>query len=147
VATPARVPPPEVGRSIYWASRVGSFESLGILVIACRHRDPAPRSFAVDVFDPRGARATSFGPRRVDGVPAGKKVLFVSRDDYFKDRGAVNMRLGHLGTGTARIASDARDVRCDGRMRFDPGKLHPSWWKGVGLYPAGVGATPLAVQW
>src|SRR5204862_8170384 len=52
-ATPSPVPepPPPFGHVVYRAARVAGFESLGITMIACRHRDPVPRRFAVQFFD------------------------------------------------------------------------------------------------
>ena len=51
-ATPVPEPSPAVGRVVYRATRVASFESLGVTMIACRHRDPGPRMIAVEFFDP-----------------------------------------------------------------------------------------------
>ena len=131
-------PAPPFGAVIYRAGKVASFESLGVVVIACRHRDPVPRSFAVEFFDRSGKRVSVFGPHRVDGVPAGKKIVFVSEATYFRNRDVINVRVGHFGPGSARVISDARIVRCLGKMRFDPGALHPTYWRGMGLVREGM---------
>ena len=149
--SPTRVPEPPVpfGAVIYRAAKVGSYESLGVTVIACRHRDRAPRRFAVEFFDPArgGVQVSVFGPHVANGVPPGKKIVFVSEGTYFKNRDVVNVKVGHLAPGTARVVSDARIVRCMGKMRFDPGPLVPTRWKGTGMVREGVGATPAPEPW
>lgn len=147
--TPTRVPepPPPIGRVVYRASKVGSYESLGVPVIACRHRDPAPRTIAVEFFDQLGRKVLVFGASTVPNVPPGKKVVFVSDATHYQNRDVVNIRLAHFGDGTARVLSDARILHCMAKMRFDPGARYSSYWRGMGLYREGVGATPLPVDW
>ena len=50
-----------VRRVIYRAAKVAGFESLGVTMIACRHRDPVPRRFAVQFFDRAGRQVSTFG--------------------------------------------------------------------------------------
>jgi hypothetical protein len=145
--TPVPEPPPAFGRVVYRASKVGSFESLGVPVIACRHRDPAPRTIGVEFFDRLGRKVLVFGANVIPNVPRGKKIVFVSDATYFPKRDVVDVRVGHFGDGTARIISDARIIHCLARMRFDPGALTPSYWRSAGLYREGVGATPVRVDW
>jgi hypothetical protein len=146
--SPVPEPPLPFGAVIFRAGKVGSFETLGVAVIACRHRDPAPRRFAVQFFDPMrgGVQVTAFGPKVVE-VPPGKKIVFVTDAEYFKNRDVTNMHVGHLGGGTARVISDARVVRCMGKMRFDPGPGRASRWTGTGMVRDGVGATPAPEPW
>ncbi len=147
IATPMAEPSPAAGRVVYRASRVASFESLGVTMIACRHRDPGPRMLAVEFFDAQGKPVTLFGPSLVPRWLPGKKLLFVSDPTYFRNRDIIDMRVAHLASGTARIISDARILHCRAKMRFDAGAGRPSYVRGVGLYRAGVGATPVPVEW
>ena len=142
-------PPVPFGAVIFRAGKVGSFESLGVTVIACRHRDPVPRRIAVQFFDLEhgNVQVSVFGPHVAEAVPAGKKVVFVSDGTYFKNRDVIDVRVAHLARGTARVVSDARIVRCMGKMRFDPGALLPSRWTGTGMVREGVGATPAPEPW
>lgn len=135
-------PPLPLGAVIYRASEIVSLESLGVTVIACRHRDPVPRNFAVDFFDPAGKQVSVFGPSSAHRVPAGKKIVFVSDSYYFQKRDVIDVRLAHLPSGTARIASDARTVRCQGKIRFDGGARAPSYWRDIGLVRAGALPAP-----
>ncbi len=149
VATPTAVPepPPSFGRVAYRASKAASFESLGVAMIACRHRDPQPRRIGVEFFDYLGRKVALFGPGVAFPWPPGKKIVFVSDNTYFLGREVIDMRVSHFSEGTARIISDARIIRCLAKMRFDPGARAKSYLRGVGLYREGVGATPVPVQW
>jgi len=147
VTTPVPEPSPAVGRVAYHASKVASFESLGVTMIACRHRDPAPRMISVEFFDPAGNRVTLFGPNTIPSWAPGKKLLFVSDPTYFQKRDIIDMRVGHLSGGTARIVSDARAIHCIAKIRFDAGAGRPSYIRSVGLYRERPGATPAPVDW
>jgi hypothetical protein len=140
-------PPVPFGRVIYRAAKAASFESLGVTVIACRHFDPGPRQFTVDFFAPDGKKVGMFGPYIAGDVPPGKKVVFVTDATYFRKRDVFDVRLGHLTGGPARVISDAKIVRCMGKIRFDAGVHIPSRWDTIGFYRAGVGATPAPVGW
>ncbi len=129
------------GRVIYRAVRAGSFESLGITVIACRHRDPVPRRFMVEFFERSGRKVTTFGGH-VAEVPAGEKLIFVTDSRYFKNRKVTDVRLGHLTGGPAVITSNAEIVRCQGKIRLDGGIGHPSRRGEIGLYREGETPPP-----
>jgi len=129
------------GRVIYRAVRAGSFESLGITMIACRHRDPVPRRFMVEFFERSGRQVTTFGPN-VAEVAAGEKVFFVTDARYFKNRKITDVRLGHLTGGPATITSNAEIVRCHGKIRLDGGIGHPSRRGEIGLYREGETPPP-----
>ena len=146
-ATPVSEPSPAVGRVVYRATKVASFESLGVTMIACRHRDPGPRMISLEFFDADGKRVSVFGPTALQRWEPGKKLLFVSDPTYFRNRDVIDMRLGHLSTGTARIVSDARILHCRGQIRFDPGVGRPSSMRSIGLYRVTPGATPPSVEW
>jgi hypothetical protein len=145
--TPVPEPPPTVGRVVYRASKVGSYESLGVPVVACRHRDPVPRTIAVEYFDRLGKTVRLFGANVVPNVGRGKKIVFVSDVTYYRNRDVIDMRVAHFVDGTGRVLSDARIIHCMAKMRFDPGALHPTYWRSMGLYRAGAGATPVPVEW
>jgi len=145
LATPVPEPSPAVGRVAYHASKVASFESLGVTMIACRHRDPAPRMVSVEFFDPAGNRVALFGPNTIPSWAPGKKLLFVSDPTYFPKRDIIDMRVGHLSGGTARIVSDARAIHCIAKIRFDAGVGRPSYIRSVGLYREG--RAPAPVDW
>lgn len=145
--TPVPLPPPPFGHVVYRASRAGSYESLGVPVIACRHRDPGPRKIGVEFFERLGKKVGVFGPDTLPNVPPGKKVIFVSEAGHYRNRDVVVVRVGHFGDGTARVVSDARIIHCMARMRFDPGALAPTYWRSMGLYREGTGATPVPVEW
>lgn len=145
VATPVPEPSPAVGRVVYRASKVASFESLGVTMIACRHRDPAPRMISVEFFDQAGNRVALFGPNTIPSWAPGKKLLFVSDPMYFQKRDVIDMRVGHLSGGTARIVSDARAIHCLAKIRFDAGVGRPSYIRSVGLYREG--RAPAPVDW
>jgi len=146
-ATPVPEPSPAVGRVVYRATRVASFESLGVTMIACRHRDPGPRMIAVEFFDPAGKRVTLFGPNGTQSWAPGKKLLFVSDPTYFRARDVMDMRVSHLAGGTARVVSDARILHCRGKIRFDPGARRASYTRSIGLYRVTPGAIPPSVEW
>ncbi len=148
---PTPVPEPTVpfGRVVYRAARVAGFESLGVTMIACRHRDPEPRRFTVQFFDPLGRPISMFGVGRVTSpLPAGKKVVFVTDGMPFARRADVtNVGLGHLPMGTARVVSDATIVHCIGKLRLDAGARSPSWRDEIGLVRAGMPFPSLPPQW
>jgi hypothetical protein len=146
-ATPVPPPPPTFGHIVYKASRAGSYESLGVPVIACRHRDPAPRKITVEFFDHMGKKVSIFGADTLPSVPPGKKVIFASEIGHFRNRDVVAVRVGHFSDGTARVVTDARIIHCMAKMLFDPGPSVPSYWRGMGLHREGTGATPEAVDW
>jgi len=149
-AAPSPLPesPLPFGRVVYRAARVAGFESLGITMIACRHRDPEPRRFAVQFFDRRGqpvptlANFTASPP-----MPAGKKVVFVTDGLPFAGRDVLNLRLAHLAAGTARVVSDARVLRCIGKMRMDGGARSPSYRDEIGLVREGMLLPKLLDVW
>ena len=148
--TPAATePPPPFGRVIYRAARIAGLESLGITMIACKHRDAVPRRFAVQFFDPSGRLVSQFGNISASPpTPAGKKVAFVTDGMPFEDRPDVlNLRLGHLQRGTARVISDATVVRCIGRMRMDGGAHLSSYREDIGLVRAGEPLPELPRYW
>ncbi|MCC6765725.1 MAG: hypothetical protein IT293_13790 [Deltaproteobacteria bacterium] len=146
--SPLPEPAPAFGRVIYRAARVGGFEQTGVTMIACRHRDPERRRFAVQFFDRTGRVVSSFGATTSPPTPAGKKVLFVTDGVPFTRRGDVlNVRLGHLALGTARVVSDARVVHCVGKMRMDGGLRLPSYRDEIGLVRAGTLLPALPATW
>ena len=152
--TPTAIPepPPAFGRVIYRATKAGSFESLGITMIMCRHRDAAPRRFAVEFFDQLGKKMTLFGASVIPNVPPGRKIVFVSEASPFhnpdpKYRDLYDVKASHMAGGVARVVSDAKVVHCIGKMRFDPGALAKTYWRGMGFYREGVGATPAPPGW
>ena len=145
--TPEPFPSPAFGHVVYRASRAGSYESLGFPVIACRHRDPGPRTIRVEFFDHLNKRVSVFGPDTLPNVPPGKKVLFASEGSHYKNRDVVIVHVGHFVNGTARVVSDARIIHCMARMRFNPGPLTPTYWRSMGLYREGTGATPVPLDW
>jgi hypothetical protein len=145
VPTKLSEPAPAFGKVVYRAAKVGSFESLGVTVIACRHRDPAPRRFAVEFFDPLGNKMTLFGASVIPNVPAGKKIVFVTDATHHRNRDVIDVRASHLGGGTARVISDARVVHCTSKMRFDPGPRAKTYWRSTGLHREGAAAP--SVDW
>ncbi len=147
--TPTRVPEPPsaVGRVAYRASKAASYESLGVVVIACRHRDPVPRTIAVEYFDGLGRKVGVFGPSSIPNVPRGKKMVFVSDGTHYRNHDVIDVRVGHFVDGTARVLSDAHLIHCMAKMRFDPGILSATYWRSVGFYREDVGATPVPVDW
>lgn len=147
-ASPRPEPSPPFGRVVYRAARIAGFESLGIVMIACRHRDPVPRRFAVQFFDPAGRPVSTFGTSVSPPVAAGAKVLFVTDGRPFSNRPDVtNVRLGHLALGTARVVSDAVVVRCVGKMRMDAGLRAPSYRDEIGLVREGEPLPVLPNAW
>lgn len=145
-ATPVAEPPPPFGRVVYRATKVGSFESLGVLVIRCRQKDGVPRRLQVDVFTTSGRPVPFFGTNRIDPWPSGAATTIVGDGRYYQNRPDVrSMRLGHLTAGTARVVSDARMIRCQGRMRFDGGWGLRTKWDGIGF--AREGREPQAPTW
>jgi hypothetical protein len=141
--------PPPFGRVIYRAARIAGLESLGITMISCKHRDAVPRRFAVQFFDPNGRVVSQFGNIPASPpTPAGKKVAFVTDGMPFENRpDLLNLRLGHLQHGTARVISDATVVRCIGRMRMDGGLTLPSYREEIGLVRAGEPLPELPRYW
>jgi hypothetical protein len=149
-ATPSPIPEPPVpfGRVVYRAARVAGFEGLGVTVIACRHRDPEPRRFAVQFFDRAGKPVSTFGNIAASPpIPAGKKVVFVTDIMPFVGRDVLNVRLGHLAIGTARVVSDARIVHCVGKLHMDPGPRSPSYRDEIGLVREGTPLPTLSSIW
>ena len=147
-ASPRSEPSPPFGRVVYRAARVAGFESLGIVMIACRHRDPVPRRFAVQFFDPEGRPVSTFGTSVSPPVAAGEKVVFVTDGMPFSNRPDVtNVRLGHLTIGTARVVSDAVVLRCIGKMRMDGGLRTPSYRDEIGLVREGEPLPVLPNVW
>jgi hypothetical protein len=145
---PLPEPSPPFGRVIYRAAKAASFESLGVTMIACKHRDPLPRTFAVQFFDRAGRPISAFGPPHSAPTPAGKKVVFVTDGKHFATRDDVtNVRLGHLAVGTARVVSNARIVRCIGKARMDGGERLPSYREEIGLVRAGQPLPDLGDIW
>jgi hypothetical protein len=140
-AVPTPLPEPAVpfGRVVYRAAKVAAFESLGITMIACRHRDHVPRRFAVQFFNRAGQRMSTFGNIAASPpTPAGKKVVFVTDGSPFAGRDVLNLRLAHLAIGSARVVSDAVVVHCVGTMRMDGGARSPSYRDDIGLVRAGA---------
>jgi hypothetical protein len=135
-------PPLPFGAVIYRARKIASFESLGVTIVACRHRDPTPRNFAIDFFDPMGKQVRVFGPSFAHQVPTGKKIIFVTNRYYSAKRDVIDVRLAHLTSGTARVVSDARTVRCLGKIRFDGGARSPSRMRDIGLFRASATPAP-----
>lgn len=136
--TPSAEPSPPFGRVIYRAAKVAVLESTGVTMIACRHRDPVPRTFAVQFFDDAGRPRQAFAGWRSPPTPAGRKVTFVTDMLHFANRpDLLNVRVGHLSVGTARVVSDARVVRCIGKMRMDGGAHMASYRAEIGLVRAG----------
>jgi hypothetical protein len=149
-AQPTPLPEPSLpfGRVIYRAAKAGSFESLGVTMIACKHRDPLPRTFAVQFFDLAGRPISTFGAVHSPPIPAGKKVVFVTDGTYFQNRDdVVNLRVGHLSIGTARVVSNARVVRCLGKIRMDGGVHESSYRDDIGLVRAGRPLPDLGTTW
>ncbi len=147
-SSPLPEPPVPFGRVIYRASRVAGFESLGITMIACRHRDPVPRRFAVQFFDRSGRPISTFGNIPASApTPAGRKVVFVTDGLPFAGDDVLNLRLGHLPVGTARVVSDATIVHCVGKMRMDGGLRSPSYRDEIGLVRDGVPLPVLRDVW
>jgi hypothetical protein len=148
-ATPTPLPEPTVpfGRVIYRAAKVAGFESLGVTMIACRHRDPVPRRFAVHFFDRAGRQVSSFGVPWSPPTPAGKKVVFVTDGMHFHGDDILDIRLGHLAIGTARVVSDAEIVHCVGKIRMDGGARSPSSRDEIGLVRAGEPLPELGDGW
>lgn len=146
--TPLPEPPVPFGRVIYRAARVAGFESLGVTMIACRHRDPTPRRFAVQFFDRAGRLQQTFGNVNASApTPAGKRVVFVTDGLAFPGRDVLNLRLGHLAIGTARVVSDAVVVHCIGKMRMDGGEGTPSYRDEIGLVRDGAPLPVLPSVW
>ncbi len=152
--TPTAVPepPPAFGRVIYRAVKAGSYESLGIAMIMCRHRDREPRRFAFELFDMYGNKVTLFATSVVPSVPPGRKIVFVTDGTPFRNpdakvRDLYDVRAAHMSGGVARVISDATIVHCMGKMRFDPGVGAKTYWRSMGIYREGVGATPAPVDW
>jgi len=145
----ATEPPVPFGRVVYRAARIAGLEGLGITMIACKHRDAVPRRFAVQFFDPSGRLVSQFGNIPASPpTPAGKKVAFVTDGMPFTNRpDLLNLRLGHLQRGTARVISDATVVRCMGRMRMDGGARLPSYREEIGLVRAGQPLPDLPKYW
>src|SRR5262249_11496735 len=80
-------------------------------------------------------------------TPAGKKVLFVTDGLPFAGRDVLNLRLAHLALGTARVVSDARVLRCIGKMRMDGGARTPSYRDEIGLVRDGMPLPKLLDVW
>lgn len=148
-AAPTSIPEPAVpfGRVIYRAAKTAGFESLGVTMIACRHRDPVPRRFAVQFFDRAGRQVSSFGAVASPPVSAGKKVVFVTDGMHFPGDDVLNLRLGHLPIGTARVVSDAVIVHCIGKIRMDPGEHSPSYRDEIGFVRAGEPLPVVSDRW
>lgn len=149
-AQPTPLPEPSLpfGRVIYRAAKVASFESLGVTMIACKHRDPIARTFAVHFFDRAGRLISALGVMHSPPTPAGKKVLFVTDGLHFADRDDVlNIQLGHLAVGTVRIVSNAKVVRCIGKLRMDGGARQPSYREEIGLVREGQPLPDLGNTW
>ena len=141
-------PPPPFGRVIYRASKVAGMESLGVTMIACRHRDPVPRRFAVQFFDHAGRPVVSFGWPSSPPTPAGKKLVFITDALHFPNREDVlDLKLGHLTLGTARIVSDARVAHCIGKIRMDAGVHAASYRDEIGLVRDGEPLPDLGATW
>jgi hypothetical protein len=146
--SPTPEPTPPFGRVVYRIAKAASFESLGVMMIACRHRDPVPRRFAVEFWTDQGRRVQSFGQWSTGPVPAGKKVVFVGDGMHFANRPDVlDFQLGHFSIGAGWIASDARVVHCIGKIRMDGGVRQPSYREEIGLVRAGEPLPDLARSW
>ena len=149
-APPTPLPEPSLpfGRVVYRAAKAASFESLGVMMIACKHRDPIARTFAVQFFDRAGRPIPAFGPPHSPPTPAGKKVVFVTDGLHFANRADVlNLSVGHLAIGTARVVSNARIVRCIGKIRMDGGERRPSHREEIGLVREGEPLPDLGTTW
>ena len=149
-AAPTPLPEPAVpfGRVIYRAAKVAGFESLGVTMIACRHRDPLPRRFAVQFFDRADRQVSTFGNLPASPpTPAGKKVVFVTDGMHFEGDDVLDLRLGHLSIGTARVVSDAEIVHCVGKIRMDGGARSPSYRDEIGFVRAGEPLPVLPDVW
>lgn len=145
---PVAASPLPFGRVIYRAAKIAGLESLGITMIACRHRDPVPRRFAVQFFDRSGRLQSTFGNiASSPPTPAGKKVVFVTDGMPFAGDDVLNLRLGNLAMGTARVVSDAVVVRCVGKMRMDGGVGVPSYRDEIGLVRDGEPLPDLGGLW
>jgi hypothetical protein len=149
-AQPTPLPEPSLpfGRVIYRGSKAASFESLGVTMIACKHRDPLLRTFAVHFFDRAGRPVAAPGLAQSPPTPAGKKVVFVTDGMHFVGRPDVlNLQLGHLAVGTVRVVSNARVVRCIGKIRMDGGARLPSYREDIGLVREGQTLPDLGSTW
>jgi hypothetical protein len=145
--TPIPEPTPAFGRVVYRAARAASFESLGVTMIACRHRDAEPRRFVLQFFDPLG-RPISMANRSVATIPPGKKILWVTDLMHFERRPDVtSLGIAHLSRGTARVVSDATIVHCVGKIRFDAGARMPSWRDEIGLTREGLPLPTMSPYW
>jgi hypothetical protein len=146
--TPIPEPTPDFGRVIYRAAKVASLESLGVTMVACRHRDPTPRRFALQFFDRLGRKIQAINEETSPAVAAGKKVVFVTDGMHFRNRSDVqNLRMGHLAIGGARVVSDASVVHCVGKIRMDAGANAPSYRDEIGLVRAGEPLPVLVERW
>lgn len=146
--SPVPEPPAPFGRVVYRAARVAGLESLGITMIACRHRDRVPRRFAVQFFARDGRPVSTFGNVAASPpTPAGKKVVFVTDGMPFAGDDVLDLRLGHLPIGTARVVSDAVVVHCVGKMRMDGGLRLPSYRDEIGLVREGQPLPELPRFW
>ena len=146
--TPAPEPAVPFGRVIYRAAKVAGFESLGVTMIACRHRDPVARRFAVQFFDRAGRQISTFGNIPASPpTPAGKKTVFVTDGTHFEGDDVLNLRLGHLSIGTARVVSDAEIVHCVGKIRMDAGARSPNYRDEIGFVREGQPLPVLGDQW
>jgi hypothetical protein len=143
----AEAPQPIPSTVVYRASKVASFESLGVTMVACRHADSQPRTIALDFRDPADKKVSVFGFSARPAIARGQKVLFVTDSMHFKHREVVDVRLGHLPRGTLRVFSDARRIKCMGRIRFDPGPGAPTKWRGIGLVREGIVVSPGPDPW
>jgi len=76
-----------------------------------------------------------------------RAVVFVTDGLPFVGRDVLNIRLGHLGTGTARVVSDAVIVHCIGKMRMDGGPGSPSYRDEIGLVRDGMPLPVLSNVW
>jgi hypothetical protein len=65
----------------------------------------------------------------------------------FVGRDVLNLRLGHLAVGTARVVSDAVIVHCIGKMRMDAGPRSPSYRDEIGLVRDGAPLPVLSNVW
>jgi hypothetical protein len=136
------------GRTIYRAAKAAGFGSLGVTMIACKHRDPLARVFAVHFFDRGGRPIVAFGVPHSPPTAAGKKVVFVTDGTHFRNRDDVlNVNLGPLAVGTARVVSKANVVRCIGKIRMDGGARIPSHREEIGLVRAGQPLPSLGDTW
>jgi hypothetical protein len=150
VAAPTPLPEPTVpfGRVVYRATRAASFGSLGVTMIACRHRDPVSRRFVVQFFDRAGRPISPLGNIPASPpTPAGQKVVFVTDGTHFVGDDVLNLNLGHLASGTARVVSDAEIVHCIGKIRMDAGIRSASYRDEIGFVREGEPLPELADRW